>query len=335
METDTDTFHPTAHWFVPLNELDAERGASLRPADMKPAATDDPLANEGDSFLVTLESLLIVEKYDRHSNNDLLVRSRLQYGNAPIVEAINLFANDVPAGIVISNLLCEYIYAQEQYSKLDRVHLEIEVMELPGKISLNDNIGKGLRVVRDAFGMVLSSLVPFGGIAYDVIKDVNTFRNQSDRIFFSNLDLYGTGGEGEARLRYGAYIFFKTPVDGTNFKLHKLQLKPRVTEDPTQPVPHDYVVVKVVPTPIRVGSHEALALKHQKLATVLGTTEGLLDNTVRPPKFDTTISDAQKLRNLLLFYSLQRRQAARETLNEAQTQLYQKLRQELQAFISF
>ena len=172
MEIDTDTFHPTAHWFVPLNELDAERGAPLRPADMKPAATDDPLANEGDSFLVTLESLLIVEKYDRHSNNDLLVRSRLQYGNAPLVEAINLFANDVPAGIVISNLLCEYIYAQEQYSKLDRVHLEIEVMELPGKISLNDNIGKGLRVVRDAFGMVLSSLVPFGGIAYDVIKDV-------------------------------------------------------------------------------------------------------------------------------------------------------------------
>ncbi|ESA36870.1 hypothetical protein N836_04745 [Leptolyngbya sp. Heron Island J] len=333
MEIATDNFHPAAHWFVPLNELDAERGAPLRPADMKPA-DDDPLAKEEDSFLVTLESLLIVEKHDRKSNNDLLVRSRLKYGNAPVVEAINLFANDVPAGIVISNLLCEYIYGQENYSKLDRVHLEIEVMELPGKISLNGKIGKGLRVIKNTFGMVLSSLVPFGGIAYDVIKDVNTFRKQSDRIFFSNLDLYGVGGEGEARLRYGAYIFFKTLVDGAKFKLHKLQLKPLVADDPTRPVPHDYVVVKVVPIPIRVGSNEALALKHQKVATVLSTMEGQLDDTVRPPKFDTASADAQKLRNLALLYSLQKRKAARETLDEAQTQLYQKLQQELQAFIS-
>lgn len=331
MEIDTHNFHPTAHWFVPLNELDADTGARLRPADIKPSTASDSLVQEGDSFLVTLESLLIVKKYDRKSNNDLLVRSRLHYGDDPDVEAINFFANDVPAGVVVDNLLCEYIYSQEQYSQLNRVHLAVEVMELPGRISRNDNITKGLGIIKNTFGMVLSSLVPFGGIAYDVIKDVNTYR--SDRIFFSELDLYGAGGEGEARLRYGAYIFFKERIDGSKFKLHKLQLKHLAPEESATPFPHDYIVVKVVPTLIRVGSNEEMTLKYQKLATVLGNAKGQLDDTVTPPKFDRSTSDAQKLRNLALLYSLQKRQAARETLNEAQTKLYQKLRQELQEFI--
>ncbi|MFG6102012.1 hypothetical protein U2F10_07145 [Leptothoe sp. EHU-05/26/07-4] len=323
--------HPTPHWFIPLNELDAATGASLRPADAKPSATD-PVAKEGDSFLVTLESLLIVKTYDSRSDNDLLVRSRLKYGNAPMVEAINFFENDVPAGIVRDNLLCEYIYSQEKYSTLDRVHLEVEIMELPGEISLNKDIGQGLQTIKNTFGMVLSSFLPFGGVTFDVMQKVNTVRKEKRRIFLSSLDLYGDGGEGEARLRYGAYVFFKETVDGSKFKLHKLQLQ--TPEDGTQPFPHDYIVVKVVPAPIRVGSNEAIALRHQKLAAVLGSTNGQMDNTARHPNFDhNLIPDADQLRNLALFYSLQKRKDAREALGDAQNQLYQRLLQELQAFI--
>ncbi|MBE9067846.1 hypothetical protein IQ260_14420, partial [Leptolyngbya cf. ectocarpi LEGE 11479] len=260
--------HPSSHWFVPLNELDADTGAPLRPADMAPTGNES-LAQNGDSFLVTLESLLIVKRYDRRSDNDLLVRSRLKYGNDTLVEAINFFENDVPAGAVRTNLLCEYIYAQEHYSKLDRVHLEVEVMELPGDISRDQTIANGLNLIKNTFGVVLSSFLPFGGVAFDVMKKINTVRSEKRRIFFSNLDLYGDGGEGEARLRYGAYIFFQEPVDGSPYKLHKLQVKHLAAADAAQPCPHDYIVIKVVPTAIRVGSNEELMLNNQKLATDL------------------------------------------------------------------
>ncbi|NEP63774.1 MAG: hypothetical protein F6K31_43930, partial [Symploca sp. SIO2G7] len=223
MAIDTQYFYPTPHWFVPLNDLDAEAGARLKPADLQPSVADS-LANEGDAFLITMESLLIVRTYDRKSDNDLLVRSRVKYGNDPILEAINFFENDVPAGAVRNNLLCEYVYARRQNSKLDRIHLEVEVMDLPGDVSLNQEISKGLKVIKSAFGAVLSSLLPFGGVAFDVMKKVNGVRSDKRRIFFSNLDLYGTGGEGEARLRYGAYVFFQKPVDGRQYKLHKLQV---------------------------------------------------------------------------------------------------------------
>lgn len=320
--------HPSSHWFVPLHELDADVGAPLRPADMAPA--DQPLACDGDAFLVTLESLLVVQQYDRRSDNDLLVRSRLKYGDDAIVEAINFFENDVPAGAVRDNLLCEYIYAQEHYAKLNRVHLEIEIMELPGDISLDKNIANGLNVIKKTFGVVLSSLLPFGGVAFDVMKKVNTVRSEKRRIFFSNLDLYGDGGEGEARLRYGAYIFFREPVDGSPYKLHKLQVKYLAAADAAKPVAHDYVVVKVVPANIRVGSNEKLALDNQKLATALDSVQS--DRTAYP-NFKRAIPDAQKLRNLALFYSLKARKDSCDTLDAEQTQIYQKLRQELQEFL--
>ena len=335
MTTDTKTYAPTTHWFVPLDELDADAGAPLRPADLTPTAAD-PLANEGDPFLVTMESLLIVKKYDSKSDNDLLVRSRLKYGDDRVVEAINFFENDVPPGAVRNNLLCEYIYSQEAYSKLNRVHLEVEVMELRGKISLNEDIDRGLKTIKNAFGIVLSSFLPFGGVAFGAMKKVNSVRSLSkkERIFFSRLDLYGEGGEGEARLRYGAYVFFQEPVDASNYKLHKLQVKHAAPEDIAKPVPHDYIVVKVVKSPIRVGSSEEIALNNQKLATVLGDANGHMDSTAKHPNFEQFVPDPEILNKLARFYSLQKRLDGQEILDEAQNLIYQKLSKELQEFIS-
>lgn len=330
MGIDTNKHHPTTHWFVPLDQLDATGGALLRPADLKPSP-GEPLANEGDSFLVTLETLLIVKKYDRNSDNDLLVRSRLKYGNEQVVEAINFFENDVPAGSVRNNLLCEYIYAQEQYSKLDRVHLEVEVMELSGDISLDKNISKGLNVVKNTFGMVLSSFLPFGGVAFDVMKKVNGVRSDKRRIFLSQLDLYGEGGEGEARLRYGAYVFFREPVDTSGYSLHQLKLKP---SDPSQPCPHDYIVVKVVPTLVRVGSSEEIALQNQKLAASLGTMDGQMDvNANWHPNFDNLMPDTEKLKKLALFCSLKKRQEAGEALDSSRIKRYHALAKQMKEFI--
>lgn len=330
MGIDTNNYHPTTHWFVPLDQLDATGGAPLRPADLKPSA-GDPLANDGDAFLVTLETLLIVKKYDSKSDNDLLVRSRLKYGNDQVVEAINFFENDVPAGTVRNNLLCEYIYAQEKYSKLDRVHLEVEVMELSGDISLDKNIAKGLNAVKNTFGMVLSSFLPFGGVAFNVMKKVNGVRSDKRRIFLSQLDLYGDGGEGEARLRYGAYVFFREPVDASGYKLHQLKIK---LGDPNEPCPYDYIVVKVVPTIIRVGSSEEIALKNQKLATSLGTMDGQMDvNANWHSNFENVMPDAENLKKLALFYSLEKRQKAGEALDSSRIKQYHTLAKELKELI--
>ena len=282
--------------------------------------------------MITLESLLVVDRYDRKSDNDLLVRSRLKYGNDPRLEAINLFENDVPAGTVKTNLLCEHIFSQAAYATLNRVHLEVEVMELKGDISLNREIASGLKTIKNTFGVVSSALLSFGGVAFDAMERLNAVRSERRRIFFSTLDLYGEGGEGEARLRYGAYVFFREPVEGSHYRLHKLQVK---HPDSTQTFPHDYIVVKVVPTLVRVGSDEELLLKSQKLSAALGSANGQLDRTARHPKFNRDIvPDAEKLRNLAIFYSLQKQKDAEAILDDAQTRLYQKLRQELQDFVS-
>lgn len=331
MEIDTQTNHPARHWFVPLDQLDAKAGAPLQPAELKPA-TDEHLAKDNDSFLVTLESLLVVKKYDRKSDNDLLVRSRLKYGNDATIEAINFFENDVPAGTVTNNLLCEYIYARDTHSTLDRVHLEVEIMELSGDISLDKTIARGLNIIKNTFGIVLSSFLPFGGVALDVMKKINNVRSQRRQIFLSQLDLYGDGGEGEARLRYGAYIFFKEPVDASDYTLYRLQVKQPHHHQP-KPFPYDYVVVKIVPALIRVGSSEETALNNQKLAAVLGTLDGQMDTNIDwHPNFDQASPNIETLRKLAHFYFLKKRQASQGALTKTQNQLYQTLQQELQEF---
>ncbi len=325
--------HPSRHWFVPLDQLDAEAGATLTPANGAPTAAD-PVAQRGDAFLVTLESVLIVEKHDKGSNNDLLVRSRLKYGKNDIVEAINFFANDVPPGEVQTNLLCEHIYTHKRYGKQNRIHLELEVMELPGDISLNKNIGRGLNTVKNAFGLVLSSLLPFGGVAFSAMEKLNGVRSKKRCIFLSALDLYGEGGEGEARLRYGAYVFFNEPVDGSLYRLHQLQLRHAAPDATGSPIPHDYLVVKIVPNAIRVGSDEELVLHNQELATALGTIDGQLDKTGQHPRFtEGVIPDIDLLRRLALFYRLQKQKAVKGVLDEAQNQLHEKLLQELKNFL--
>ena len=76
-------------------------------------------------------------------------------------------------------------------------------------------------------------------------------------------------------------------------------------------------------------------LKSQKLATALGSADGQLNSETRHPNFDRdSIPDAEKLRNLAIFYSLQKQKDAEAILDDAQTRLYQKLRQELQDFVS-
>lgn len=336
MELGSRDINKTTHWFVPLAELDAEEGSKLRRADIKPSEADNDLVNEGDSFLVTLESLLIVEKHDRRSDNDLLVRSRLKYGNEPLTEAINFFANDVLPGRVQNNLLSEYVYSREEYSEADRVHLEVEVMELKGDISLDQEIMGGLKAIKDNFGIVFSSFLPFGDVAFEVMDRLNTVRGERQRIFVSNLNLYGEGGEGESRLRYGAYVFFKEPVDGSKYRLHKLQVEHLTPKDSATPVPHDYVVVKIVPVLIQVGSDEELALNNQQLAAVLKPTNGQADSVSRKGHLDFVQSfmrDAKKLRDLDVFYGLQKLKDSQESLTEIQVEKYQKLLQELREYI--
>ncbi|MEM9804597.1 MAG: hypothetical protein AAF959_04905 [Cyanobacteria bacterium P01_D01_bin.56] len=323
--------HPSRHWFVPLAQLDTL--AALTPANVLPTEADR-VAQRGDALLVTLESVLIVKKHDKGSNNDLLVRSRLKYGNNDIVEAINFFANDVPPGEVQTNLLCEHIYTHKRYSKQNRIHLELEVMELPGDISLNKNVGRGLNTIKNAFGLVLSSLLPFGGVAFSAMERLNNVRSDSRRIFLSALDLYGEGGEGEARLRYGAYVFFQEPVDGSQYALHQLQVKHAAPDAASKPIPYDYLVVKIVPNSIRVGSDEELVLQNQELAATLGTIDGQLDKRGQHPRFrDNDAPAAGILRRLALFYRLQKQKAARGVLDEAQATLYEKLQQELKNFL--
>ncbi|MEM6255221.1 MAG: hypothetical protein AAF821_20090 [Cyanobacteria bacterium P01_D01_bin.156] len=321
------------HWFVPLDHLDAEAGAELIPADEKPREID-PMAQEGDSFLITLETVLIAQKYDSKSDNDLLVRSRLKYGNDPLLEAINFFANDVSPGEAQTNLLCEHIYTRQTYTKLDRIHLTLEVMELPGEVSLNSKIGRGLTIVKNTFGVVLSSLLPFGGVAFSVMEKLNSVRSKKRQIFLSALDLYGDGGEGEARLRYGAYVFFQEPVDGSQYRLRQLQLTHSTAEASERPIPYNYLVVKIVPNAIRVGSDDELRLHNQELAAALATNDGQLDSTLRYPSFkDKSIPNGNLLRRLALLYRLQKRMRIEGILDEAQAQVYQTLQQELKDFL--
>ena len=270
----------SSHWFVPLADLNNPRGSVLRRADSS-LEESDQLIEEGGDFTISLESFSVQGAHDRQSDNDLLVRSWVKYGNEPRAEVINFFGINIPSRTVIDDLQSEHIFAKQDYSEENRVHLELEIFEVDRDISDDRSIISGLSDVAGELGAAFVQLAPFTTIAATVLKGIDrirSFRDKDKRIFRSSFDLYRKGSSGETPLRCGAYVLFNEPegaakaVEGVQYKLRGLRLERAAPSQAEVPIADDYIVIKIEPEIVHSGGSEDL-LANQQLAVVLGNLE--------------------------------------------------------------
>lgn len=326
-------------WYVPLVELDKPEGARLQRTEGKPASTDT-LVQEGGSFTITLETFCINGHHDERSDNDLLVRSRIKYGSAPLTEAINFFGADIPAGQVQENLLSEYIFSQENYDGRDRVYLEIDITEVDRNLAGDSSLLSGLQTIKADFGAIFPTLLPFAAVAVNTLSKLTklTARRDDNKIVFKNsLDFSLVGAEGEARLRCGAYILFNSPVEAVQYRLRGLKIEYFTPSEQGNPVKDDYVVIKVVPVLLNTGHDEDL-LENQQLAVVLSHANqkqaGMADRLSQRKFLQSFIQDAQKMRDLDRFLNLKGVIDLNLPLNPNQQETFLRLAQKFKGVIA-
>jgi len=330
------------HWFVSASELDTPGGARLRRTDSAIQETDQ-LIPEGGAFTLSLESFYIHEGHDTDgSGNDLLIRSRVRYGDEPRTEVINFFGADIPAGTVKDNLEYEHIFARQDYSEKARIWLEIEVMEIDKGLARDDSILGGLGQVYRDFGGLFATLIPFSGVAASLIgrlETLNRVRDQDKRIFLSTLDLYSkVASAGEAPLRCGAYVFFKDEVEAVQYKLRGLRLERAAPNQQDVPILDDYLVVKVVPSIVKSVSSSDNLLQNQQVATILShLDDGEKADASRRKQHLSYLQDivqgSRHLKDLDYFYTLKRQKDLGKTLSQPQEERFFEIADKLSRYI--
>mgnify|MGYP001793932058 FL=1 len=325
------------YWFVSLNEIQNEQGAKLRPARSK-VLEKDRLIKEGEAFTISLESFYVKGNYDQDSSgNYLLVRSWMKYGNEPTAERVHFFQKDVPDEFIGENLPAEHILSKQDHSENNRLFISLDITEIDRGLKASSSINNTISTISGTFGAVFTSILPFAGVASDLVDLLDKLRNRKNiSVFNSSLDLYAQDNF-EYPLRYGAYVFFKEEVQGIMYRLLDLKLKP-VSEQLWRQKPlHDYVVIKVVPGIIHSGDSSEL-LSNQQIASVLSQLDenGRNDESKRTEHFkflQDTIKSANDMQELDYFYDLKLQQKLGKELSESEMQRYLEIAKKLQKYI--
>ena len=302
------------YWFAPLTEIQDEQGAKLKPARSK-VLESDKLVKEGEAFTISLESFYVKENYDKDTTgNDLLVRSWVKYGNEPTAERVHFFQKDVPDEFIGENLPAEHIFSKQDHSENNRLFISLDITEIDRGLRASSSINNTISTISGSFGAVFTAILPFAGVASDLVDLLGKLRGGSKRnisVFNSSLDLYAQDSF-EYPLRYGAYVFFKEEVQAIMYRLLDLKLKPVSDQLRGQNPLHDYVVIKVVPGIIHSGDSSEL-LTNQQIASVLSQLDEneSNDEAKRTEHFkflQNTIKSANDMQELDYFYDLKLQQ---------------------------
>jgi hypothetical protein len=330
------------HWFVAAADLSNPNGASLRRSDAEILDTDQ-LIPDGGTFTVSLESFYIHEAHDNDgTGNDILIRTQVRYGNEPRMDVINFFGADIPAGSVNDNLEYEHIFARQDHVSEARLWLAIEIQEIDKGLARDTSILHSFGQVYRDFGGIFATMIPFANIALPMVQRLQKLsreRLQNKLIFSSELDLYAReASAGEAPLRCGAYVFFKSEVEAVQYKLRGLKLERSAPSQLNVPILDDYVVIKVVPTLVKSTDSSDGLLQNQQVATILSQMDqGENAYESRRKEYLTylqnVVQSSQKLDSLDYFYRLKRQQSMGMELNEAQKSRFFELADKLNRYI--
>jgi hypothetical protein len=111
-------------------------------------------------FTVSLLSCVVAEDLDGflRGNNDILILTQSSLGEKPPVDRVLCYEQEIPEGQPLVNLLSENILVTDDYSGIDRLWLELRVMEI-------DTDEREYRILKNA----LTSFTQTLGAAFPVL----------------------------------------------------------------------------------------------------------------------------------------------------------------------
>lgn len=264
-----------SQWWYASPEF-PERGLS-RLTSPTQAGSPDWQLREAQKLSITIDGAWVFPDEDGlfGGDNDLVITSRHQFGERPIVDKLHYYQQEVPAPTWVGALFHPLVFASADFraDELETITLEVAVYDedaLSDEVarSLQDAMASGTQAAAIAFPV----LAPFAGLATQVLSGVMRLIDQlddHDRIVEGRIQLSASGPPGQGRdlLQPGFLVCFAEEVEGDGLLLdQRRRVCQRAGEGLVERRELSYLVLRVGRTAPRTPD----MIVDQRAATLLG-----------------------------------------------------------------
>jgi hypothetical protein len=206
-------------WFVPPGSKELK----------SPYETDFAAKRIGsaDPITVTLRSAMVAEDLEGlfRGDNDILILTSASLGERPLVQRVHYYEEEVPPKTVLKNFIAETMFIWDDYSGMDRLWLEVDIMEIDTDTGERNALVNALTSLAATAGAAFPAVVPYtmaaSGIAAAIERLISALEKNVP-VVKCPMAFYPPPRSG-APLQTGSYVVFANPVDGSKYRLHSNQ----------------------------------------------------------------------------------------------------------------
>jgi hypothetical protein len=160
-------------------------------------------------------------------NNDLLLTTSSSLGEAPKVQRVHYYAEEIKAKTVLKNFFAETMFVCEDYSATDKLWLELRVLEIDTdtgeRKALNNSFSKLAATAGAVFPVAMPYAALASGVATAIEKLVSALEENKSAIECP-LALYPPDRpDAGMPLQTGTFVVFSQEVDGTEYQFEPAQ----------------------------------------------------------------------------------------------------------------
>jgi hypothetical protein len=201
--------------------INPKSGALASPYEVQPYAKHLAPAQP---FTVSLKTVMVADDLDGwpRGDNDLLLTTSSSLGEAPKVQRVHYYADEIKARTVLKNFYAETMFLCDDYSGTDRLWLELKVVEVDTDTGERKTLTNAFSKLAAGLGAVFPVVMPYAALASGVAGAVKTLIDALEKNVSAiecAIALYPPDRpDAGMPLQTGTYAVFSQEVDGTEYQ---------------------------------------------------------------------------------------------------------------------
>lgn len=176
-------------------------------------------------FTVSLKTVMVAEDLDGwpRGDNDLLLTTSSSLGEAPEVQRVHFYAEEIKAKTVLKTFFAETMFVCEDYSATDRLWLKLKVLEIDTDTGERKALTNAFTKLATVAGSVFPVAMPYAGLAAGVAMAIDKLISALEKNVSAiecPVALYPPDRPNAGMpLQTGTYAVFSQETDGTKYLL--------------------------------------------------------------------------------------------------------------------
>jgi hypothetical protein len=176
-------------------------------------------------FSATMVTTVVGEDLDGflRGNNDILILTKVSYGEQPLVDRIHFYDKEISTGDPIRSMFADNIFTTDDYSGNDKLRIELNVLEIDTDSEERKMLTSAFQSLSTSAGAVFPAILPYAFAASttaEVMERLISTLEKDQYVIKFPLSLYpGELKRGMAPLQEGDYVVFSEPRDPIRFRL--------------------------------------------------------------------------------------------------------------------